>query len=62
MDKGYEKKSEEVRFLIKFSVSRLPAMNKKVFLRKFGSYFFIFQKKKEEKNALKNLGFLVINE
>lgn len=39
-------------------------MNKKsVFKENLGVIFFIFKKKKKEKNkALKNLGFLVINE
>lgn len=37
-------------------------MNKKSVFKKIWELFFYFKKKKEEKNALKNLGFLVINE
>lgn len=35
-------------------------MNKKSVFKKIWELFFYFKKKKEEKNALKNLGFLVI--
>lgn len=37
-------------------------MNKKSIFKKIWELFFYFHKKKEEKNALKNFGFLVINE
>lgn len=37
-------------------------MNKKSVFRKIWELFFYFQKKKEKNKALKNLGFLVINE
>lgn len=60
--KVMKRKVKKLGFLLSLVYLRFFVMNKKSVFKKIWELFFYFLKKKEEKNVLKNFGFLVINE
>lgn len=58
--KVMKRKVKKLGFLLSLVYLRFFVMNKKSVFKKIWELFFYFKKKKEEKNVLKNFGFLVI--